>query len=79
LPAIGDEHERREKRRHRRADVAGTEDVERIALLLGRIPARYIGNANRERTAGDPDAEPRQQHLRIRVSIGQRERRGRGG
>ena len=31
--------------------VAGTENSERDALLLGRIPARHVGDADRERAA----------------------------
>ena len=33
LPAIGDQHKWREEFRYRRADIAGTEDAERGALL----------------------------------------------
>jgi hypothetical protein len=73
LPAIGDEHEGREKFGHRRADIAGAENAKREALLFGRIPARHIGDTDGKRTAGDADPERREQHLRIGLRVRQRE------
>ena len=57
LPAIGDQDERREEFCDRGADIARAENAERRALLLGRIPARNIGDADRERAAGDADEQ----------------------
>ena len=75
LPAVGDENERREELGDRGADIAGAEDTQRRALPLGRIPARHIGNADGERTARNANTQRRQQHLRIGVGVGQKERR----
>lgn len=55
--AIGDQHERGDELGDRGTDVADAEDAEGGALLFGRIPARDIGNADRERAAGEADAE----------------------
>ena len=52
---------------HGRADIAGAENAERRALLAGLVPARNIGDADRERAAGDADAQRRDQELRIGV------------
>ena len=45
---------------HRGADIADAEDSQRRALFFVRIPARYIGDADGERAAGDPDADRRE-------------------
>ena len=74
LPAIGDENEWREELGDRGAHVAGAENSKRGALLFGRIPARHVGDADREGTARDADAERRNQHLGIGLSIGKHER-----
>ena len=78
LPAQGDHHERRAEFGDRRADIAGAENPERRALLAGLVPARDIGDADREGAAGDADAERREQELRIGLRVSQqvgRERR----
>jgi len=79
LPAVGHQHERRDEFGHGGADVAGAEDAERGALLAALVEARDIGNADRERTAGDTDEQRRHQEFRISVCPGQqigRDRRG---
>ena len=79
LPAIGDQHERRDEFGDGGADIAGAEDAERGALLAGRIQARDVGDADRERTAGDADKERRDQEFRVGVRPGQQvggDRRG---
>ena len=78
LPAIGDQHEGRAELCYRCADIAGAENAERGALLLRRIPARYIGDADSERAAGDADAERGDQELQIGVGVDQQEGRHRG-
>ena len=37
--------------------LPGTEHAERQALLAAVIPPRHVGDADRERAAGDADAE----------------------
>ena len=59
---------------HGGADIADAEDAERRALLAGGIEARDIGDADRKGTAGQPDAERGDQHLR--VGRGEREQEG---
>ena len=77
MPAIGDQHERRAELGHRRADIAGAENAERGALLLRRIPARHIGDADRERAAGDADPERGDQELNVSMGVNQQEGRDR--
>ena len=71
LPAVGDHDDGRDELGDRRADIAGAEDAERGALLLLRVPLRDIGDADRERAAGDADAERREQEGGIVVGEGQ--------
>ena len=78
LPAPGDHHQRGEELGHGRADVARAEDAERRPLLLLRKPVRDVGHADRERPAGEADAERRQQEGGVAVGMGQRPGR-RGG
>ena len=78
LPAIGDQHERRAELGHRRADIAGAENTKGGALFLRRIPARHIGDADREGAAGDTDAERRDQDLDVGMGVDQQEGRDRG-
>ena len=73
LPAKGDEDEGGEELGDRRAHVAGAEDAKRRALLLRRIPARDIGDAHRERSARDADAEGSDEELRVGGGVGQQE------
>src|SRR5690606_227682 len=77
-PAEGDEHERRDELGDRGADIADAENAERRALLLLRVPARDIGDADRERAARQPDPERRKEHGLIGRGVGQQEGRGRG-
>ena len=67
-------HQRRSELGYRGADIAGAEDAERGALPLLREPPGDIGDADRERTARDADAERRQQEGR--VAVGEGEQRG---
>ena len=79
LPAIGDQHERRDEFGNGCADIAGAEDAERGALLAGLVEARNVGDADSERTAGDADEERRDQEFGIGVRPGQQvgcDRRG---
>ena len=71
LPAERHQRERGEQLGDGGADVAHAEDAERRALLLLRIPARDIGNADREGAAGNADPQPRQQDLRIGLGLRQ--------
>ena len=71
LPAVGDHDEGGEELGDGGADVAGAEDAERGALLLGRVPARHVGDADRERAAGNADAERGQQERRVVVGEGE--------
>ena len=70
-PAIGDQDERREELRYRCADIAGAKNTERSALFFSRIPARNIGNADRERPASDAHKQRCNQELRIGRGPGQ--------
>ncbi len=84
MPSEGDQHHRCKELGNCRSDVAGAEDAKRRALFFRRIPARHIGHANRERSAGDADAKRCDQHLRIGRGKGQEEgchrcRQHRGG
>ena len=79
LPAIGNQHERRDEFGHGGADIAGAEDAKRGALLARRVEARDVGDADRERAAGDADKERRDQEFGIGVRPGQQvsgDRRG---
>ena len=71
LPAVGDHDEGGEELGDGGADVACAEDAERRALLLGGVPARHVGDADRERPAGDADAERGQQERRVVVGEGE--------
>jgi hypothetical protein len=55
LPAHRDHDEGRHELGHRRADIPRPEDAERRALLALRVELRDIGDAHRERAAGEPD------------------------
>ena len=63
LPSKGDQHEGGDQLGDSGADVAHAENAERRALFLRWIPARDIGNANREGATGNPDTQSRQQDL----------------
>ena len=65
LPAKRHQQERRAEIGNRRADIADTEDPERRSLTAAFIPARHIGDADRETATGKPDPKCRQQHHRI--------------
>ena len=71
LPAVGDHDEGGDELGDGGADVAGAEDAERGALALLRIPLGDVGDADRERAAGDADAERGQQERRIVVGEGE--------
>ncbi len=73
LPAEGDHDERRGEFGHCRADIAQAEDAQREALPLRREPARDIGDAHRERAAGDAYAQGRHQEHRVGADMGQQE------
>ncbi len=79
LPLTSDKHEERDKLGHGGADIADAENAERGTLLLHRIPARNIGEADGERAAGDATLQRRHGRLRVGVLIGQQERRDRRG
>ena len=49
-----------------------------VPCLLGRIPARDVGDADRERAAGDADTEGGQQEGRVVVGEGEQPSRHRG-
>ena len=56
---------------HRRTDIAGAEDAERGALPLLRKPLGDVGDTDRERAAGDADAERGEQEGRVVVGEGE--------
>ena len=70
-PAGRHHHQRRQQLGHRRADVAGTEDPQRSALLAGREPLRDVGHAHREVAAGDAHAQRGDQELGVGLCIGE--------
>ena len=55
----------------RGARIAGTEDAHRRALPLLAEPGRRVGDADRERAAGDPDEQPQHQVLPVLGRVGQ--------
>ena len=57
LPAPGEQREGGDELGHRGADIADAEDAERRALPAGRVEAGDIGDANREGTTRQTDAE----------------------
>ena len=61
----------REELGHRGADIAGAEDAEGGALLVRRVPARDVGDADGERSARYADAERREQEGRVVVGEGE--------
>ena len=73
LPAVGDHDEGRDELGDGGADVAGAEDAERGALLApSDTSLRDVGDADRERAAGDADAERREQERRVVVGEGEK-------
>ena len=79
LPAEGDEDEGREELGDRRADVADTEYPQRRPLPVGREPPGDVGDADRERAAGEADAEGGDEHPHVGLGEGEEEGRGRSG
>ena len=71
LPAIGNQHERREKFRHGGTDVAGAKDAKRCALLARGIEARDVGDPDGKRAARNADKQRRNQEFRVGVRPGQ--------
>ena len=64
---------------HGGADVAEAEQPKRGPLPRRLVPAGDVGDAHRERPAGDADAEGSGQHQRIGGRIREQKRRCRGG
>jgi hypothetical protein len=72
-PAEGDQHEGGAELGDRGADVADAEDAERRALLFLGVPSGNVGDADREGTTGQTDAEGGQQHHLVSGGVGQQE------
>ena len=67
----GGDDQRGDELGERRPRIAGAEDAHRRALPLLAEPGRGIGDAHRERAAGDPDEQPEHQVLPVLGGVGQ--------